>query len=86
MSVSAILLIGISLVALGDFAVAYYFRGLADRVESGEIVREGFDPAAARKFAAIMFVAAPLMWVVVALMCFDVIPAGLGPIQFGGAQ
>lgn len=81
-SVSALILIAISLVALGDFAIGYWYRSLADRIESGEVVRDGSDPAALRKVAAMLFIAAPLMWVVVALMCFDVIPAGLGPVQF----
>ena len=82
MSTSAMILIAVSIVALSDIAFALYFRSVADRVESGEITRENFDPAASRKFATLLLVSAPLMWLIVALLCFNVIPAGLDPVQF----
>jgi len=80
MSTGALLLGGVSLVALGDIAIALYFRSLADRVESGEVVRKDFDPANARRFATMLLVAAPLMWLVIALISFGVIPAGIDTI------
>ena len=82
MSTGALLLGGVTLVALGDIAVAFYFRGLADRIESGEVVREGIDPAGARRMAMMLLVSAPLMWLAVALISLGVIPAGIDPVQF----
>ena len=82
MSTSAILLLTMSVVAISDIAFALYFRSVADRVESGEITREGFDPAGARRMATMLLIGAPLFWIVTVLICFNIIPAGLGPVQF----
>jgi hypothetical protein len=79
----AILLGAITLVLIIDMLVALYFRSLADRVESGERVSTSIDPANARKTASLMLIAAPLMWLIVALIAFGVIPAGgIDPISF----
>jgi len=86
MSSGALLLGGVTLVALGDIAIALYFRGLADKVESGEVVREGFDPAGMRKVALMLLVAAPLMWLAVGLVSLGVIPTGLDSVQLGAAR
>jgi hypothetical protein len=78
-----ILLGAITLVLIADMLVALYFRSLADRVESGEKVSKSIDPANARKTASMMLIAAPLMWLIVALIAFGVIPAGgIDPIAF----
>jgi hypothetical protein len=78
-----ILLGAITLVLIADMLVALYFRSLADRVESGEAVSKNIDPANARKTASVMLIAAPLMWLIVALIAFGVIPAGgIDPIAF----
>jgi hypothetical protein len=79
----AILLGAITLVLIADMLVALYFRSLADRVESGEAVSKSIDPANARKTAGMMLIAAPLMWLIVALIAFGVIPVGgIDPIAF----
>ena len=83
MSTGTIMLIGISVVVIGDYFIALYFRSLADRVEMGEKVSITLDPAGARKMATAMLVMAPLMWIVFALISFGVIPAhGIDPIKF----
>ena len=83
MTKGAILLGAITLVLIVDMLVALYFRSLADGVESGERVSTSIDPANARKTASLMLIAAPLMWLVVALIAFGVIPAGgIDPISF----
>jgi len=82
MTSGAIMLAAGSAVAVGDILVAIYFRGLADRVESGEVVREGFDPANARRTALMLMIFAPLMWLIFFLISFGIIPAGgIEPIQ-----
>ena len=82
MSTGAILLGGITLVLVSDLLIALYYRSLADRVESGERVSSSIDPANARKVAGMLIVSAPLIWLIVALMSFGVIPAGIDPIKF----
>jgi hypothetical protein len=82
MTTGAVMLAAGSFVAVGDILVALYFRSLADRVESGEVVREGFEPANARRVATLLIVFAPLMWLIFFLISFGVIPAGgIEPIQ-----
>src|SRR5579864_4520604 len=78
----AILLGGITLVVVSDLLIALYYRSLADRVESGERVSNSIDPANARKVATMLIVSAPLIWLIVALMSFGVIPSGIDPIKF----
>lgn len=82
MSTGAILLGGITLVVVSDLLIALYYRSLADRVESGEKVSSSIDPANARKIAGLLIVSAPLIWLVVALMSFGVVPSGIDPIKF----
>ena len=82
MSTGAILLGGITLVLVSDLLIALYYRSLADRVESGERVSSCIDPANARKVAGMLIVSAPLIWLIVALMSFGVIPSGIDPIKF----
>ena len=83
MTNGGILLGAITLVLIADMLVVLYFRSLADRVESGEKVSKSIDPANARKTAGMMLIAAPLMWLIVALIAFGVIPAGgIDPITF----
>lgn len=82
MSTGAILLGGITLVLVSDLLIALYYRSLADRVESGERVSSSIDPANARKVAGMLIVSAPLVWLIVALMSFGVIPSGIDPIKF----
>ena len=82
MTTGAILLIVISIVAVSDVLIALYFRGVADRVDNQEVVRVSFDPAKARQAATMMLFATPVMWIVVALIAFGVIPSGIDTIQF----
>ena len=72
----------ISFVALSDVLIALYYRSLADRVEIGETVSSTIEPAAARKMATLLLVSAPVMWLVIALISFGVIPTGVDPIRF----
>jgi len=82
MSTGAILLIGISAVAVGDLLIALYFRSLADRAEMGEKVSTNIDPASARRVATMLLIGAPVMWFVVFLISFGLIPTGIDPIKF----
>lgn len=82
MSTGAILFTVITLVLVSDTVIALYFRSLADRVESGETVSRNIDPPKARQFATLMLVTAPLMWLVVTLIAFGVIPTSIDPIKF----
>ena len=72
----------ISVVALSDMLIALYYRSLADRVESGETITNSIEPTQARKIATLLLVGAPVMWLVVALISFGVIPSGVDPIKF----
>ena len=76
------MLAGFSAVAVGDILVALYFRSLADRVDSGEAISTNIEPDKARRFATMMLVAAPLMWLLMALVSFGLIPTTIDPIQF----
>lgn len=82
MSSGAILLVAMSVVTITDILFAIYFRSIADRVESGETVSRNIDPAGARKTATLILVSAPLIWVVVVLFAFGVIPSGIEPVKF----
>ena len=78
----AILLGVISIVAVSDMLFALYFRSLADRVESGETISRSIEPEGARRTASLMLVGAPVMWLIMALISFGVIPSGIEPIRF----
>jgi len=84
----ALLLGAISLVCVADLMVAFYFLRLAGQAESdvGAAPKAGsIDPAAARRLARIMFVATPILWLVIALLAFGILPAGgIVPIGMGG--
>jgi len=82
MSTGAVMFAGGTFVAVSDILIAIYFRSVADRVESGELVRKEFDPGNARRFATMMLVSAPLIWIVFVLIAFGVIPAGIDTIKF----
>lgn len=82
MSTGAMLLIGISIVAFTAMLMATYFRNLAERAESGEPLSNKIDPDGARRMSTILFFIAPVMWLIVALICLGVIPSGIDPIKF----
>jgi hypothetical protein len=82
MNTTAIILVAISAVVLSDILIALYFRSKADRIESGEATSSNIDPEGARKTATLLLISAPVLWLIVALICFGVIPSGLAPIQF----
>ena len=82
------LLLGIvSLICFADVLIALRFKRLADRAESdvGAAPKAGgTDPAAARRFAQIMLIAAPLMWLFFVALTFGLFgPVGnITPIKF----
>ena len=82
----ALLLGIISLVCVTDLALAFYFLRMANRADSlvGAAPQAGaVDPDAARRFARMLFMATPILWLVVALLSFGVIPVGnIIPITF----
>jgi len=78
----AVLLGLISVVAVSDMLLALYFRSLANRVEGAETVSGTIEPEGARSTATVMFVAAPVMSLVIALISFGVIPSGIEPVRF----
>ena len=82
MSTGTILFGVITLVMITDVMIAVYFRSLADRVESGETVNNNIDPPKARKTATLLLVTMPIVWLVVTLISFGVIPSGIEPIKF----
>jgi len=83
MGTGVLILAGITLVLGTDVFMAIYYRGLADRVESGETVRgRTADPDQMRMIARLLLISAPLIWLVTALFCFGVIPSTIDPIKF----
>ena len=82
MSSGAMLLIGISVVTLVDMLLAVHFRSLAERVESGEAASTSIDPPRARKTATLMLINGPIIWLIVVLVSFGVIPSGIDPVKF----
>jgi hypothetical protein len=82
MSTGTILFGVITLVTVTDIFVALYFRSVPARVENGETVPGGIDPDNAGKVGNAMLITAPLIWIVVTLICFGVIPSGIDPIKF----
>jgi hypothetical protein len=84
---SGALLLGlVSLVCVTDLALAFYFLRQADQAESvvGAAPQAGaMDPAAARRFARVLFMATPALWLFIALLSFGIIPVGgIIPIKF----
>ena len=82
MTTGTILLIAISIVVVTDLLIAIYFRNLAERTQSGERVSSNIDPDGARRLSTLMFLTAPVLWLVVALICFGVIPTGIDTVKF----
>jgi hypothetical protein len=83
----ALLLAVVTLVCAADLLIALRFSRLADRADSNVGAaprRTGSDPAAMRRFARIMFVAAPLMWLFFVALTFGLLgPVGnITPITF----
>lgn len=83
----AVLLAIVSLICMADLLIALRFSRLADRVDSNVGAaprRTGSDPAAMRRFARIMFIAAPLMWLFFVALTFGLLgPVGnITPIKF----
>jgi hypothetical protein len=84
---SGALLLGlISLVCVTDLMIAFYLLRQANQAESvvGAAPKAGaINPDAARRFARVLFMATPGMWLVVALLSFGFIPVGgIIPIKF----
>ena len=82
MNTTAIILIAISFVVVTDILIALYFRSQADRAESGETISSSINPEGARKTANLLLISAPILWLIVVLISFGVIPAGLEPPKF----
>lgn len=84
---SGALLLGIiSLVCVTDLMIAYYFLRMANRADGlvgAAPGTNGTNPEAARRFARVLFMATPGMWLVVALLSFGIVPVGnITPITF----
>ena len=84
---SGALFLGIvSVICAADLLIALRFLRMADRADgdTGAPPKASqIDPAAARRFARIMLVAAPLMWLFFAALSFGIIPVdGITPIKF----
>ena len=82
----ALLLGLVSLVCITDLMIAVYFLRMANRAESvigAPPETSGTNPAAARRFARVLFMATPGVWLIVALLSFGIIPVdGIIPIKF----
>jgi hypothetical protein len=82
MSNGMILFAAITAMTILDTLVAFHFRNLADRAESGETTTSAIDPAGARVAATAMLVMAPVIWLIATLISFGIIPlGGIDPIQ-----
>lgn len=85
---SGALLLGIvSLICVGDLLIALRFSRTAARAESdvgAAPASSRSDPAAMRRFARIMFIVAPLMWLFFVALTFGLLgPVGnITPITF----
>jgi len=84
---SGALLLGlISLVCVVDLTIAFYFLRMANQAESvvGAAPQAGaVNPDAARRFARVLFIATPALWLVIALLSFGIVPVGgIIPITF----
>ena len=69
----------ISLICIGDIAIALYLLAKANRVGDtlDSAPRSGaFDPVGARRVARLMLIATPVTWLFVAALCFGL----LGPV------
>ena len=82
MTTGTILLIAISAVTVIDLLIAVYFRNVAERADSGEVIPSSIDPQGASRMSNLLFLMAPLMWLIVALISFGVIPSGIDPAKF----
>lgn len=82
MVTGAVLLGVISVVAVSDMLIALYLRSLAERVDSGETISRNVDPERARRMASVLLLGAPVIWLVVVLISFGVVPSGIEPIRF----
>ena len=84
MTDGTIIFTAITLVTLTDIAIALFMRARADRMDNGGVA----DAAAVgnadglRKTATLLLVSAPILWLVVTLFSFGIIPSGLDPVQF----
>ncbi|MGN6820147.1 MAG: hypothetical protein ACTHJR_15895 [Sphingomonas sp.] len=82
------LLLGIvTLVCVTDLMLALYFLRLAGQAESDVGAAPeagGTNPAAARRFARVMFIATPVLWLIVAALSFGLFGpvGGITPIAF----
>jgi hypothetical protein len=82
MDSGATLLAAMTMLLVFQTLFALYFRYLIDRVESGEKVWLTFNPADARRMINTIHIVMPLVWVMVALVSFGVIPVdGIEPIR-----
>ena len=83
----ALLLGVVSLVCVTDLMIALYFLRMANQAESdlGAAPSAGAtNPAAARRFARVMFITAPLLWLFIAALTFGLFGpvGGIIPIKF----
>ena len=84
MTDGTIVFIAITLVTVTDIAIALFMRARADRMDNGGIadaVTVG-NADGLRKVATMLLVSAPLLWLVMTLFSFGIIPSGLDPVQF----
>jgi hypothetical protein len=76
----------VSLVCITDLALAFYFLRMANQADSlvgAAPETSGTNPAAMRRFARVLFVATPALWLFIALLSFGIIPVGnIIPIKF----
>jgi len=83
----ALLLGLVSLVCFADVLIALRFKRLADRADSNVGTAPkvgGTDPTAARRFARVMLIVAPLMWLFFVALTFGLFGpvGGITPIKF----
>jgi len=81
MTNGTIVFIAITLVTVTDIGIALFMRARADQMDSN-IGPVGGNADGMRKTATLLLVSAPLLWLVVTLFSFGIIPSGLDPVQF----
>ena len=81
MTDGTIVFIAITLVTVTDIAIALVMRSRADQMDSNIGPVTG-NADGMRKIATMLLVFAPLLWLVMTLLSFGIIPSGLDPVQF----
>ena len=82
MTDGTIVFIVVTLVTITDIGIALYMRGRAAAMDNGDVASDSGSADGLRRTATMLLAFAPLMWLVMTLFSFGIIPSGLDPVQF----